>query len=86
MLLSLTVPLSILALAAAFWRRSFAWGLGLINAMMLGKILWSFAYGERADAMMLLWPALLGMLVCNAALVAALRWHKHAGLQLAAQR
>ncbi len=79
MLMSLAVPLGFLALAAAFWQRSLALGLAVINAMMLGKILWSFAYGERADAMMLLWPALLGMLLCNAAVIAV--WRRHQGLR-----
>jgi len=45
----------------------------VINAMALGKILWSFVFGESADAMMLLWPALLGMLVCDVVVLAAWR-------------
>ena len=72
-LVSLTVPLSLWALAAAFWHRSFTWGLVVINAMALGKILWSFVFGEAADAMMLLWPALIGMLLCDVIVLAAWR-------------
>lgn len=73
-LLSLTVPLSLGGLAAAFWRRSFIWGLAVINTMALGKILWSFVFGAPADAMMLLWPALLGMVLCD--IVVLIAWRR----------
>jgi hypothetical protein len=49
-MLALLVPISFAALAVAFWKRSLVWGLEVINAMVLVKIVWSFYFGtSRAD-------------------------------------
>lgn len=43
--LALLVPAFLAALALAFWRRSWRYGLAVANAGALIKIGWSFAYG-----------------------------------------
>lgn len=68
------VPLSLGALALAFWKRSFLYGLLLINAMVGTKLFWSFAYGATDGAQALLLPALLGMVICNVVIVFAVRF------------
>ena len=70
--MSLSVPLFFVALAWAFWRRSWVLGLVVVNLVALGKVVWSFAYGD-ADAWSLLPPALIGLAVCNVVLVWAWR-------------
>ena len=50
-LLGLLVPLSLAALALAFWRRSLLYGLVVLDSLMLAKIAWSFYYGGEAG-----WP------------------------------
>jgi hypothetical protein len=47
-LLALIVPLSFAVLALAFWKRSIVYGLVLINAMVLIKVVWSFYFGGGA--------------------------------------
>jgi hypothetical protein len=46
-LIALLVPLGFAALAFAFWRRSLAWGLAVINAMVLFKIGWTFLFSTE---------------------------------------
>ena len=62
----LLVPLFFLLLGLAFWKRSWWWGLAVINLAALGKVAWSVAEGGSAGRAVLL-PALLGMLVCDLA-------------------
>jgi hypothetical protein len=70
---ALLVPVSFAALALAFWRRSVAWGAVVLNAMPLAKIAWTFAVFPHEGALYHLVPALAGLVVCNAALVWAVR-------------
>jgi hypothetical protein len=72
-LLSSLVPLSMAGLALAFWRRSFVWGLVVLNAIALMKTLWSFAVSGDTGGMAVLLPALAGLVVTNILVVAA--WH-----------
>ena len=65
-LIALLVPLGFAALALAFWRRSLAWGLAVINAMVLFKIGWTFLFSTEAGAMSHLPAAVLGLVVCDA--------------------
>jgi hypothetical protein len=65
-LLALLVPLSFAALAVAFWKRSLVWGLAVINAMVLVKIVWSFYFGDESGGLTLLPSALAGLAVCDA--------------------
>src|SRR4028118_1631386 len=46
--LVLLVVTFFVALAAAFWRRSWLWGLAVINAGTLLKVFWSVAFEEAA--------------------------------------
>jgi hypothetical protein len=72
-LIALLVPLGFAALALAFWRRSLAWGLALINAMVLFKIGWTFLFSTEAGAMSHLPAALLGLVVCDALILYFMR-------------
>jgi hypothetical protein len=72
-LIALLVPLGFAALAFAFWRRSFAWGLVVINAMVLFKIGWTFLFSSEAGAMSHLPAAVLGLVVCDALILFVMR-------------
>ena len=72
-LLGLVVPVSFAALAVAFWRRSLVWGLAVINAMVLIKIVWSFYFGDESGGLTLLPSALAGLAVCDAVIVYVVR-------------
>ncbi len=69
------VPLWFGLLAWAFWRRSWVVGLVLVNLGSLGKIAWSLYYGQESG-WVLVPAALLGLLVCNAAIL-AVYWRLH---------
>lgn len=71
---ALLVPASLAALAVAFWRRSFAWGVAVLNAMVLTKIAWTFVIFPTEGALHHLVPAAAGLLGCNLALAIAWRW------------
>ncbi len=78
LVLSLVVPGFFLLLGLAFWRRSWWYGLGIINAMIGAKFIWGMVFaGDTWYA--ILPPALLGMAVCNVA-VLGLRWRSSARL------
>ena len=68
-LLALLVPVSFAALAVAFWKRSLVWGLAVINAMVLVKIVWSFYFGDESGGLTLLPSALAGLAVCDAVIL-----------------
>jgi hypothetical protein len=72
-LLALVVPISFAALAVAFWKRSLVWGLAVINAMVLVKIAWSFYFGDETGGLTLLPSALVGLAVCDAAILYVVR-------------
>ena len=72
-LLDLIVPASFAALAVAFWKRSLLWGLGVINAMVLVKVVWSFYFGEASGGLTLLPSAVVGLAVCDAVIVYVVR-------------
>ena len=72
-LLALLVPVSFAALAVAFWRRSLVWGLAVINAMVLVKIVWSFYFGDESGGLTLLPSAVVGLAVCDAVILYILR-------------
>jgi hypothetical protein len=72
-LLALVVPISFAALAVAFWKRSLVWGLAVINAMVLVKIVWSFYFGDASGGLVLLPSALVGLAVCDAMILYVVR-------------
>ena len=67
-LLGLLVPVSLAALALAFWRRSLRYGLVVLDSIVLTKIAWSFYYGGESE-LALLPPALVGLIACKAAVL-----------------
>ena len=72
-LIALLVPLTFAALGLAFWRRSFAWGLAVINAAILFKIAWTFLFSTEAGALSHLPAAVLGLVVCDALILYVMR-------------
>jgi hypothetical protein len=73
LLLALIVPLSFAVLALAFWKRSIVYGLVLINAMVLIKVVWSFYFGGGAGGLTLLPSAIVGLAVCDAVVLYLIR-------------
>ena len=65
-LASFTVPAFFYFLALAFWKRSWWWGVAVINLAALGKVAWSVISGGESGWAGLV-PAVIGMLVCDAA-------------------
>ena len=63
MILSLTIPISFIALGIAFWKRSLLMGLGVVVLMAVGKIIWSI-YNVGDSGKSILIPALVGLVLC----------------------
>ncbi len=63
------------ALATAFWKRSWLWGLAVLNAGTLLKVIWSVAFGGAAGWASLA-PSLFTLAVTDAAILLAARWLK----------
>jgi hypothetical protein len=72
-LMASVVPALFAALGLAFWRRSLAWGLVVINAAILIKIGWTFVFGTEAGALSHLPAAVLGLVVCNVLVLYVMR-------------
>jgi len=70
---SLLVPATLIAVALAFWRRSLAWGLVVINAAVLFKIGWTYAVSGTAGANAHLVPAMAGLVLVNGLVIVATR-------------
>jgi hypothetical protein len=64
-----------LALATAFWKRSWLWGLAVLNAGTLLKVIWSVAFGGAVGWASLV-PSLFTLAVTDAAILLAARWLK----------
>ncbi len=63
LLMTLTIPVSFIALGLAFWKRSLIMGLGVIMLIATGKILWSIqTAGESGKS--IIFPAIVGLLIC----------------------
>lgn len=71
---ALLVVAALTAYCVAFWRRSVAWGVVLLNAMAVGKLAWC-VWGDDAGWAMAA-PALTGLIVCDLILLAAVRYRK----------
>ena len=61
------------ALAAAFWKRSWLWGLAVLNAGTLLKVIWSVAFGGAAGWASLA-PSIFTLAVTDAAILLAMRF------------
>jgi hypothetical protein len=73
--LVLLVVAFFVALTTAFWKRSWMWGLAVLNAGTLLKVIWSVAFGGEAGWASLA-PSLLTLTVTDAAILLAVRWLK----------
>jgi hypothetical protein len=71
--LVLMVVAFFVALAAAFWKRSWLWGLVVINAGTLLKVIWSVAFGG-ATGWASLAPSIFTLAVTDAAILLAMRF------------
>jgi hypothetical protein len=71
-LMALLAPLSLAAFCLAFWRRSVLWGLVILNAMALGKLLWGVVSGDGTGWAMTA-PLLAGLVIGNVVFLWALR-------------
>jgi uncharacterized membrane-anchored protein YitT (DUF2179 family) len=65
---ALAVPLILGLLCLAFWRRSLLWGLIIINAIAVTKLVWGVVDGGGTGWVML-GPALTGLVICDAAVI-----------------
>lgn len=69
---TLTIPLYFALIAVALWRRSWVWGVVVLAAGALGKVAWSVLEAGPSG-----WataaPALIGLVLCVAAVLAG-RW------------
>jgi hypothetical protein len=74
--LTLLVPLALGAYCVAFWRRSLGWGLVVLNVMAIGKLGWGVLAGSGTGWAMTV-PALAGLVVGDAAIIAALVLSRH---------
>ena len=72
-LIALLVPATFAALGLAFWKRSLVYGLAVINAAILFKIVWTFLFGTEAGAMSHLPAAVVGIVVCDALILYVMR-------------
>jgi hypothetical protein len=71
--LVLMVVAFFVALAIAFWKRSWPWGLVVINAGTLLKVIWSVAFGG-ATGWASLAPSIFTLAVTDAAILLAMRF------------
>ncbi len=71
-ILALLVVGFFVAPAAAFWRRSRLWGLAVLNAGTLLKVIWSVAFGGAAGWASLA-PSIFTLVVTDAAILLAMR-------------
>ena len=77
-ILVLLVIAFFVALTSAFWKRSWVWGLAVINAGTLLKVIWSVAF-EGATGWASLVPSLFTLAITDAAILLAARWLKRRG-------
>ena len=64
-LLSSLVPVSLAALAIAFWKRSIWIGVSVLIFIAVAKMTWSVAFGGEAGKSIFV-PAILGLIICIA--------------------
>ena len=74
--LVLLVVTFFVALATTFWKRSWLWGLAVINAGTLLKVIWSVAFGG-ASGWASLAPSIFTLAVTDAAILLTMRFLRH---------
>lgn len=62
-LLTLTIPISFIALGLAFWKRSLVMGISVMVLMATGKMVWSIENAGESGKSILI-PAIAGLLIC----------------------
>ncbi|SHK01390.1 hypothetical protein SAMN04488513_11712 [Pseudozobellia thermophila] len=62
-LLTLTIPISLIALGFAFWKRSLIMGIAVVVLMATGKMVWSIQNAGESGKSILI-PAIIGLLIC----------------------
>jgi hypothetical protein len=62
--LSSLVPVTMFALAYAFWKHSWKYGILVINLIAILKILWSL-YAGNGSGISIVLPAVVGLITCN---------------------
>ncbi|MEC2076293.1 hypothetical protein [Metabacillus fastidiosus] len=75
-LLSSLVPATMFALAYAFWKHSWKYGILVINLIAVLKVLWSLYTGYEGSGISLVLPALTGLIICNLAIIIAYKFLK----------
>ncbi|MGN4718449.1 hypothetical protein ACTFQ7_21885 [Bacillus cereus group sp. MYBK226-2] len=58
------VPVTMFALAYAFWKHSWKYGILVINLIAILKVLWSLYAGDGSGVSIVL-PACIGLIICN---------------------
>lgn len=71
--LSSLVPVTMLALAYAFWKHSWKYGLLVINLIAILKVLWSLYAGVEGSGATVILPAFIGLIICNLVIIIAYR-------------
>jgi hypothetical protein len=71
--LVLLVVTFFVALGAAFWRRSWLWGLAVLNVGTLLKVIWSVAFGGEAGWASLS-PSIVTLAIVNTVILLAVRF------------
>ena len=66
------VPLMFILLGWAFWNRSWAVGVSVVNLAAISKVIWSFYYGDDA-AWSLVPTAVINLMIANSILFLAYR-------------
>jgi hypothetical protein len=75
-IMTLTIPISFIALGLAFWKRSVFIGLGVVILMATGKVIWSIHNaGESGKSIII--PAVIGLLICCVLIYFVYRKQKH---------
>jgi len=62
-LITLLVPISLIILGAAFWKRNLLIGLSVIVLIAVGKVTWSVVFGGESGTSLIA-PASLGLIIC----------------------
>ena len=61
--ITLTIPISFIALGLSFWKRSVLMGIGVVILMATGKVVWSIQNAGESGKSILI-PASIGLLLC----------------------
>jgi phosphate starvation-inducible membrane PsiE len=64
-LITMLVPVSLIALAAAFWKRNLYFGISVMVFIAVAKMTWSVVFGGEAGKSIFI-PAIVGLIICIA--------------------